>query len=51
MAVFSIALIPGDSVGPELAAQAVKLFKALSARSGHSFFCGRLLAYAQTCAR
>ena len=32
MADYSIALIPGDTVGPELTDQAVKIFRALSAR-------------------
>ena len=37
MADYSIALIPGDTVGPELIRQAVKIFHALSACSEHFF--------------
>jgi len=34
---FRIAVLPGDGVGPEVAAEGVKVLEAIAARSGHSF--------------
>ena len=37
---FSVAVLPGDGVGPEVIAQGVKALKAVGAISGHSFQLG-----------
>jgi 3-isopropylmalate dehydrogenase len=34
---FSIAVLPGDGVGPEVTAEAVRVLEAVAARSGHEF--------------
>jgi len=34
---FKIAVLPGDGVGPEVAAEGVKVLEAIAARCGHSF--------------
>jgi len=34
---FKIAVLPGDGVGPEVAAEGVKVLEAVAARCGHSF--------------
>ena len=37
MASFSIAVLPGDYIGPEVIAEAVRVLEAAGRRFGHSF--------------
>ncbi|MEE9262405.1 MAG: isocitrate/isopropylmalate family dehydrogenase, partial [Dehalococcoidia bacterium] len=37
---FSVAVLPGDGVGPEVAAEGVKVLEAIGASFGHSFELG-----------
>ena len=34
---FSIAVLPGDGIGPDVIEEAVRVFKAVSNRFGHQF--------------
>ena len=37
MGEYKIAVLPGDGIGPEVVAEAVKVLKAVGLRFGHSF--------------
>ncbi len=37
MASFNLAVLPGDGIGPEVADEGIKVFKAVGARFGHTF--------------